>query len=270
MVVEMLGALAGGYVLLVGGMAVFQRGMIYFPSPVRGEPAEAGLPEMVSVPVRTADGVLVASWYAPSRRPGGATVVLFHGNSGSLAHRAVKARALLDAGFGVLLAGYRGFGGNPGRPSEKGLYADARAALGWLGVRGVKAPQVALYGESLGTGVAVQMATEYAVAAVVLEAPYTRLPDLAPAVVPSGLAGMLMVDRFDNLAKIGAVQAPLLIVHGDADDVVPIGLGRRLFDAAATDKEGVFIAGGGHSDLWQRGIGATVVDFLDRRLGGAG
>lgn len=267
MIIEMLGALAGGYVVLVGGMAVFQRDMIYSPGQMAGHPAEAGVPEMVPVPVRSADNLLITGWYAPPKRPFGTTVVFFHGNSGTLSNRASKAREFLDAGFGVFLAGYRGFGGNNGRPTEKGLYADARAALVWLGARGVELRRVALYGESLGTGVAVQMATEFAVGAIVLEAPYTRLPDLAPAVIPQGIASMLMVDRFDSLAKILSVQAPVLVIHGDADDVVPIDLGRRLFEAAGPDKEGIFVREGGHSDLWQRGAGKAVIDFLERRIG---
>lgn len=266
-IAETLGAFAGGYLLLVGGMAMFQRDMIYHPGAERVDPAEVGLPEMVAVAVRTGDGLAVTGWYAPPRGPRHPTIVLFHGNGGTLGHRARKARAFLDAGYGVYLAGYRGYGGNPGKPSEAGLYADARAALSWLTDQGVPASRLVLYGESLGTGVAVQMAGEFAgVAAVALEAPFTRLPDLAPAYVPPPLADALMVDRFDNRAKIGGLAAPLLIVHGEHDGIVPIAMGRELLDAAPAAKEGFFLAAAGHNDVWDLGGGAAVLDFLTRTL----
>lgn len=267
MIAETLGAFAGGYLLLVGGIAVFQRDMIYHPGTERVEPAAAGLPEMVTVTVRTGDGLSITGWYAPPGNAHHPTIVLFHGNAGTLAHRARKARTFLDAGYGVYLAGYRGYGGNPGKPSEDGLYADARAALAWLTERGVPASRLVLYGESLGTGVAVHMAGEFAnLAAIVLEAPFTRLPELAPAYVLPPVADALMVDRYDNRAKIGRVAAPLLIVHGEHDGVVPIAMGRELLAVAPAGKEGVFLAAAGHNDVWDLGGGEAALDFIARTL----
>lgn len=265
MIAETLGVFAGGYALLVGGLAVFQREMIYHPTADRLDPAEVGVPEMVPVPVRTADGLVVTGWYAPPAAGHAATVVFFHGNAGTLAHRAGKARRLLDAGYGVLLAGYRGYGGNPGKPSEQGLYADARAALGWLMTRGVPECRLVLYGESLGTGVAVQMAAERAeLAALVLEAPFTRLPDLAPPYLLPGMAEALMVDRYDSLSKIADNRAPLLILHGEQDTLVPAAMGRRVLDAAQGAKEGLFLPPAGHNDIWDHGGVDRLLDFLAR------
>lgn len=266
-IAETLGAFAGGYLLLMGGIAVFQRDMIYHPSAERPEPGAAGLPEMVTVEVRTEDGLALTGWYAPPRGPRHPTIMLFQGNAGSVAHRAHKARAFLDAGFGVYLVGYRGYGGNPGKPSESGLYLDARAALSWLTGRGVPHSRIVIYGESLGTGVAVQMAGEFAdLAAMVLEAPYTRLPDLAPGYVLSPMADALMVDRYDSRAKIGKLTVPLLIVHGEHDGVVPVSMGRELLVAATGEKEGVFLAQAGHNDVWEHGGGEAVMEFLVRIL----
>ncbi len=263
-IAETLGIFAGGYALLVGGLAVFQRDMIYHPGRELADPAEAGVPEMVPVPVRTTDGLVVTGWYAPPRDEGGATIVFYHGNAGTLAHRAHKARVLIDAGYGVYLAGYRGYGGNPGQPSEDGLYTDARAALGWLISRGVPTSSLVLYGESLGTGVAVQMAAEQPdLAALVLEAPFTRLPDLAPPVVLPGVADMLMVDRYDSASKIAALCRPLLIVHGEQDGVVPVGMGRRMLELATCEKHAAFLPQAGHNDLWQMGAALPVLDFLN-------
>jgi uncharacterized protein len=264
-IAETLGVFAGGYALLVGGLAVFQRDMIYHPGSELVNPVQAGVPEMIPVPVRTQDNLVITGWYAPATRPDAATVVLFHGNAGTLAHRAHKARMLLDAGYGVFLAGYRGYGGNPGRPSEAGLYDDARAALAWLAACGIPKSQVIVYGESLGTGVAVQMATEHPnLAALVLEAPFTRLPDLAPAFLLPGFADMLMVDRYDSLSKIPSVRAPLLVLHGEHDGIVPVDMGRRVFAAASCRKEGAFLAQAGHNDLWDHGGGERVLKFLAR------
>lgn len=262
-IAETLGVFAGGYALLVGGLAVFQRDMIYHPGGEQIEPAAAGVPEMLPVPVRTQDDLVVTGWYAPPTDPTAATVVFYHGNSGSVAHRAHKARILLNAGHGVFLAGYRGYGGNPGRPSEAGLYADARAALVWLLTRGVPEHRVVLYGESLGTGIATQIASEYEdLAGLVLEAPFTRLPDLAPPFVLPGFAQMLMVDRYDSLAKIGYNRAPLLILHGEHDGVVPVGMGRQMLAAANSAKQGVFLSRAGHNDTWENGGSERVLHFL--------
>ena len=265
-IAETLGIFAGGYALLVGGLAMFQRDMIYHPGTQVVDPVEAGVPEMVPVPVRTSDGLSLTGWYAPPKDEDAATILLFHGNAGTLAHRANKARTLMDAGYGVFLAGYRGYGGNPGRPSEDGLYADARAALGWLaGSREVPLDRIALYGESLGTGIAVQIATEHPeLAALVLEAPFTRLPELAPPFVLPGMADMLMVDRYDSLSKIDAVRPPLLILHGEQDGVVPVAMGRRMLEAATGEKHGTFLPQAGHNDLWQLGAAEPVLEFLGR------
>ncbi|MGE5503493.1 MAG: alpha/beta hydrolase, partial [Actinomycetota bacterium] len=194
--------------------------------------------------------------------------VLFHGNGGAIVHRARKARHFLNHGYGVFLAEYRGYGGNPGRPSEDGLYADARAVLAWLQTRGVVGHRLVLYGESLGSGVAVQMAVEHEIAALVLEAPFTRLPALAPAYVPPPVAEVVMLDRFDNLAKIGRVTVPLLIVHGGEDAVVPQSMGRALLAAAVSspDPDGVFPPMAGHHNVWELAGEDAAIAFL-RRLG---
>jgi fermentation-respiration switch protein FrsA (DUF1100 family) len=263
---EAFAFVAGGYLMLLGGMGVMQRDLIYHPSEEISDPVTAGVPEMAPVPVKAADGVRVTSWYAAPSRPDAPTVVLFHGNARTISARAHKARKLLDAGYGVFLAEYRGYGGNPGSPSEKGFYADARAALAWLRLRGVSDERMVLYGESLGSGVAVQMASEHAAAALVLEAPFTRLPDLAPPIVPPPLAQLMMLDHYDTLSKIGRLSMPLLVMHGGADWVVPIAMGREVLAAAqsASHRESLFIAAAGHNDLWNHGVGERVVDFLDR------
>lgn len=251
----------------MGALSAFQRDLIYFPGTERVAPAKAGVADMTEVGITGADGLTLRGWYGAAA-PGRPTVALFHGNAGTVAHRAFKARWLLDAGFGVLLVGYRGYGGNPGHPSETGLYTDARAALAWLAARGCAGADLVLYGESLGTGVAVEMACEHSAGAVVLEAPFTRLPELVPALVPAyGLADWLLPDHYDNQAKIGRLDLPLLILHGRQDGVVPVAMGESLRRAAGPLCEGLFFDRAGHNDLWDHGAGPAIIDFLDRRLG---
>lgn len=269
MVMIMLEAVltSGGlYLLLIGVVALGQRGMIYHPDPTRSDPVESGVPEMIPVPLRADDGSPISGWYAPPRNPAKPTVVFFHGNSGTIGSRAFKARMLLDDGHGVFMVEYRGYGGNPGRPSEAGLYADGRAAIRWLISRGVGASRLVLYGESLGSGVALEMTRLIQPMLVVLECPFTALADLAPPYILPSLARTLMVDRFDNLSKMPGLTAPLLVVHGDQDETVPVAMGRALLNAAEkTIADGVFLPSGHHNDLWDHGAGEKILDFIRRR-----
>jgi uncharacterized protein len=263
-VLEALLAFGGLYLLLIAAVALGQRSMIYHPDPTRSDPVEAGVPEMVPVPLRADDGWPVTGWYAPPRSGAKPTVVFFHGNSGTIGSRAFKARILLDAGYGVFLVEYRGYGGNSGSPSEKGLYADGRAVIQWLISRGIPASRLVLYGESLGSGIALEMTRMIEPLAVVLECPFTALADLAPPYIIPALARAFMVDRFDNLSKIGALKAPLLVVHGELDETVPVAMGRALLTATETVTQGAFLAHGHHNDLWDNGAGAEVLEFIRR------
>jgi len=250
------------YGAVCSAMFLMQRRFQYFPEKGPIAPAAFGLEEFRTVVVTTADGLLLDGWYAPARHVGKPTVVIFHGNAGHPGYRADKADALSKAGYGVFLAGYRGYGPNPGEPTEKGLYADGRAALDWLVGEGISGRQIVLYGESLGTGVAVALAVERRVGAVVLEAPFTSMPDVAARHYPWLPVRFLMRDRFDTLARIGQIQAPLLIVHGQRDAVVPVDHGRTLFEAAAEPKRAAWPAAAGHNDLMAHGAMEEILGFL--------
>lgn len=258
----------GAYGTFIGALYVFQRGMMYVPGRERPSPAASGLPEMAPVEVRTDDGLVLTGWHRPAP-PGRATLVYFHGNAGNIGDRGPKVRPYLDAGMGVLLAGYRGYGGNPGQPTEQGLYADARAWLRHLGGAGVGAGSIVLYGESLGTGVAVQMAHEgaragRAVAALILEAPFSSMGAAAQIHYPYVPARWLVRDRYDSLSKIADVAAPVFVFHGAADEVVPIRLGRRLFEAARDPKESLWLPRANHNDLYDHGAAQAALSFLSR------
>lgn len=260
-----LGA-ASVYAAIVGGLYVFQRDLLYHPFGPVTTPAESGVPEMAPVQVTAEDGLALTCWHVAAR-PGRPTIVFFQGNAGNVSHRGVKVRPYLDAGFGMLLVGYRGFGGNPGSPTEEGLYADSRAALRYLAGLGVTPAQTIYYGESLGTAVAVHLAAEGAaqpVGAVIMESPFTSIVEVAQSHYPFVPAGLLVKDRFESEAKIAAVRSPLLFIHGEQDRVVPFRFGERLFAAAPQPKEGQWIAEADHNDLHRFGLSARVIAFLSR------
>lgn len=264
--VGVVGIVVAGYVALVGGMYTFQRGLLYVPGTSVPSPAESGVPEMAPVTLETADGLRLMSWYGPAP-DGRKTIVYFHGNGGHIGYRGDKARPYLDAGYGMVLVSYRGYGGNPGSPTEDGLYADGRAAMAFLAAQGVDPDQTVLYGESLGTGVAVQIAMEQAragnpLAAVVLEAPFTSAVDAGAGHYPWAPVRWLMKDRFDSQSKIAGIRAPVLIVHGGRDRVVPLRLGEALYATAVAPKESLWIPEAGHNDLYDFGASDKVLAFL--------
>ncbi len=217
--------LAYGLVLVF--FAVFQRSFSYFPGNTVFVPAEWDLNELKPVDETTADGLHLKSWYCPPTT-GNLTVAYFQGNASHFGVRNEKIRPWLDAGYGVLLAGYRGYNGNPGKPTEEGLYNDARAAIKAVMEKGVSESLLVFYGESLGTGVATQMAAEYKPAALILEAPFTSFPDVGATHYPWLPVRHMMRDRYYSLAKIDKVHAPLLLIHGEADNIVPAKLGKRF------------------------------------------
>jgi fermentation-respiration switch protein FrsA (DUF1100 family) len=252
------GVLIALYVGFVALLYFAQRSMIYLPdrSPV------GAVQGFERVALQSADGIALVSLFAPPQgsKP---VVAIFHGNAGHIGHRVDKALGLMARGYGVMLAGYRGYGGNPGSPTEDGLYADARASLDWLAARGFIEGRLVIYGESLGSGVAVQMAGERKAAALVLEAPFTALPDGAAVHYPYVPARLLVKDKFANLDKIGALATPLLIVHGERDRVLPVTMGRALLKKATATKRGVFLPEAGHNDLMSFGLMQIVADHLD-------
>jgi len=263
---EIVGTVAAVYLAIVAGLYLLQRHLIYLPFGGVPNPVQAGVPEMHPVRLTTGDGLKLLAWWRAPQRPDLPVLVYFHGNAGNLGLRGEKLRPYLDAGLGVLLLAYRGFSGNPGSPSEEGLYRDARAALDFVAAAGIPAEQRVLYGESLGTGVAVQMAVEQPVGAVVLEAPYSSISDVASARYPVVPVRWLLKDRFDSAAKVAQIAVPLLIIAGGRDRIVPARFVERLFAAAAEPKEYRYIPEATHLDFYDHGAPVTVLDFLQRHL----
>ena len=253
------------YLALLAYLYFNQRQLLYLPDrsrPQLGELRQIGVRE---VQLTTPDGLDLLSWYLPPRE-GRPVIAYFHGNGGSMIHRADRVRRFAREGYGVLLVEYRGYGGNPGAPSEAGLFTDARAGLEFLRVEAIAAGRIVLYGESLGTAVAVYAATQLPAGAVVLESPFTSIAAVAQHHYPFVPAALLVADRFDSLSRIAMVKAPLLVLQGGDDGVVPVRFGEALLAAANEPKECWFAPQAGHEDLAGFGALDAVVGFIERRL----
>jgi fermentation-respiration switch protein FrsA (DUF1100 family) len=247
----------GGFVAM---MYVLQRSMMYFPDRSRTPPAAAGLSAAEEVVLETADGEKVVAWHvAPGS--GKPVVLYFHGNGGALLHRSNRFRTFTADGTGLVALSYRGYGGSTGSPTEQGLLADAAAVYGFAAAR-YDAQRIVLWGESLGTGVAVALAARNPVARVVLEAPFTSAVDIGAAVYWFLPVRLLMKDQFRSDQHIAQVKVPILILHGARDRVVPIAYGERLFALANEPKRMVRYANGDHSDLDSFGAQAAIKTFL--------
>jgi uncharacterized protein len=239
----------------VGLLWAFQRHLIYLPSAGPVPPAAAVLPDAEEVSFETADGLRLQGWFVPAR-PGpearperGAAVLVCNGNGGDRSMRAELAAGLSRLGLAVLLFDYRGYGGNPGRPSEDGLAADARAALGYLAGRPEVDPDRMVYlGESLGAAVALRLATERPPAALVLRSPFVSLAEVGRRHYPVLPVSLLLRDRYDSAALVGRLRAPLLVVAGGRDRIVPASHSRRLFATAPEPKRLVVLDGADHND----------------------
>ena len=194
----------------------------------------------------TSDGVRLHAWWVMSPQASLVTLYL-HGNAGNITHRFLPIREITAAGSSVLMLDYRGYGKSEGSPSEHGLYADADAAYLYLLDHGYSARHIVLQGESLGTAVAVDLASRKECGGVVLEAAFTSGRDVANTVLP--VIGLLLFRGFDSKSKIANVRAPLLFFHGDRDEIIPLKLGRSLFEVAPEPKYFIEISGAGHNDL---------------------
>jgi uncharacterized protein len=258
-----LGCLVLLYLGIIVFMYFFQRNFTFQPS--HENPFNMDHAPFQPFTYQTPLGLTLRGLYYPAQ-PGKPTIIYFQGNAGHIGDRLFKTKTFLSAGYGFALVGYRGYSGNPGSPTEKGVYDDARAAIRKIESTGVPINNMILYGESLGTGIATQMATEFPQAkALILEAPFTSAVTVAEGVYWFLPVSWLMKDVFDSSSKIKNVQMPILIYHGNKDRTIPFKLGRSLFDAVTSKtKEFVTIEGGGHADLYDLKAGDYVRAFVDK------
>jgi fermentation-respiration switch protein FrsA (DUF1100 family) len=240
-----------------------QRSLIYFPFGSVPDPASVGVPDAEPVTIATADGVTLQGWWVAAAQAT-ATVIVFNGNAGNRGYRADLARGLRARGLHVLLFDYRGYGGSTGRPSEEGLATDARAVRAYVASRpDVDASRIVYFGESLGAAVATGLAVEAPPAALVLRSPFTSLADIGQLHYPFLPVRRLLRDRFPSLDRIPRVAAPVAVIAGDRDGIIPLAQSRAIFDAAREPKSWTVIEGADHNDA-ELVHGPPVIDAVLR------
>jgi uncharacterized protein len=243
-----------------------QRRLIYFPFGTVPDPGAVGLEGAAVVSFPTADGLTLNAWFVSRTDRPDFTLIVFNGNAGNRAFRAPLADALVRANLAVLLFDYRGFGGNPGSPTEAGLKHDARAARAYVISRGDVDPHRLVYfGESLGSAVAADLAVDHPPAALILRSPFTSLTDVGSHHYAFLPVRWLLRDRYDTIERIARVNTALLIIGGDRDRIVPIEQTRRLYEAARHPKSLLVVGGADHNDdslLAGREIIGGVLQFL--------
>jgi uncharacterized protein len=247
--------IAAGSVAVVAAVLTLiwtmQRRLMYFPTGDVPTAGEIGLSDVEPVTFETADGLGLNGWFVAASGPSPRiTVLVFNGNAGNRAHRAPLAAALQRHGLQVLLVDYRGYGGNPGTPTENGLAADSRAAHAYLAGRpDVDASRIVYFGESLGTAVAIDLAVEHPPAALVLRSPFTSLTDVGRYHYPFLPVRLLLRDRFAAIEQIRRIRVPLLVIAGGRDRIVPIENTRRLYDASVAPKTLLVLPNADHNDV---------------------
>lgn len=253
------------YCSIAAVLFVFQRQLLYVPTNVNPSPEDVGLRGVEVIGLPTPDGETLILWHAPApeSQP---TVLFLQGNGGEIGDRARRFQAYQSAGFGVAFLSYRGYGGSTGSPTETGLVTDARAAYDWLLSGDVAADDIALIGESLGTGVAVQLAAGREVGALILTAPYTTTVDVAARQYPWLPVSVLMKDQFRSVDHIDNVTAPILIHHGTEDTLVPHELGRTLAEAAGENVSFVSVQGAGHGLIFMPRVFEREIQFINEVL----
>ena len=227
------------YIVVIIFVYFYQRNLLYHPSEnnYQNDTIQFNHQEIF---IKVNDEIKLKSWIINKDLKNFKTLVFFHGNAGDLSNRIYKLNELDKLNINILLISWRGFSGNEGYPTEKNLYEDAEAAIKWLNKKKVSNSQIILYGESLGTGVAVEIASKNNFNSIILESPFTSIENSAKIYYPYLPVRLLLKDKYDSIGKIKMIDTPILIMHGEKDDVVPISMGKELFEKANSPKQSYF------------------------------
>ena len=248
------------YIALLGMMYVFQRKLIYFPLKTR--PFLGNLTRIYTeVQTQTENHLVLTHWYAKRGRP---YVVVLHGNAGNIEGRAYKFNFLVDEGYSVLLVSYRGYGDNPGQPTEQNLISDSALALEWLFKKeGISSKEVILFGESLGSGVAIALAVQYSVKGLIFDGAFSSIVELGQSTYPFFPIRWMLKDTWDSIIRIRKVKSPILFIHSKKDAVVPFRFAQRLFQEANEPKKHIWLEHSGHNDnLEIEAVRQSIIDFI--------
>ena len=249
------------YFLIISFLYFYQRNLMYHPDENNyfGDQLSIDIKE---VKVRTSDNIDLLGWYHEKDIKKYKTILFFHGNAGSLENRIHKLNHFRDMNINFLIIAWRGFSGNKGKPTEKGLYEDGKSALNWLMSKGVKEENIVIYGESLGTGIATHLAQNKNFAGIILETPFTSMIDAAKNFYPYIPVGLLLKDKFDNKSKIKNINSPVLIMHGEADQIVPFFMGKKMYEIANEPKYSYFTKHDNHMMEYDENLLKALSSFL--------
>ena len=250
------------YFIIVLFTYLYQRKLLYHPSEnnYTGDQIEFEYKEVFIVVDKD---IKIKSWFLKKDLKKNKTILYFHGNAGDLTNRIHKLNELKKLNVNILIISWRGFSGNPGKPTEENLYNDARKSAVWLNNYGIKNKNIILYGESLGTGIATELGQDNSFSGIVLESPFTSIADAAKIYYPYLPIDLLIKDRYDSLKKIKNINIPILVMHGKKDDVVPFKMGAELFEKANQPKFSYFSENDDHMMEFNDQLMNALRKFLD-------
>ncbi len=258
-----LSSIVVAYLVVLVFIYFYQRNLLYHPSENNYQNDEVEF-NYEEVYIEVENEIKLKSWLINKDLKKLKTLLIFHGNAGDLSNRIYKLNELNKLEINILLISWRGFSGNKGSPTEKNLYKDAEAAIKWLNKKNVNNNQIILYGESLGTGIAVEMAKKNDFNSIILESPFTSIENSAKIYYPYLPVKYLLKDRYDTISKIKMVESPIMIMHGEKDDVVPFSMGKELFEKANSPKQSYFTPDDDHMMEFNSSLLKNIKDFIEK------
>ena len=250
------------YFLIVVFLYFYQRNLLYHPNE-NNYSNDKLMVQVEKIKVRTNDNIDLLGWYYQKDIKKFKTILFFHGNAGSLENRIHKLNHFKDMNINFLIIAWRGFSGNKGKPSEKGLYEDGDSSIQWLLNKGIKETDIIIYGESLGTGVATHLSQNRNFAGLILETPFTSMVDAAKTFYPYIPVKFLLKDKFENKKKIKNIDLPILVMHGEADQIVPFSMGKKMFELANEPKYSYFTKHDNHMMEFDENLIKALNSFLE-------
>ena len=249
------------YFFILISKYIFQRNLLYHPTE-NNYSGDQILVSIEKIKINTQDGIELMSWYHNKNVNNYKTILFLHGNAGSLENRIHKINHFKDMNINFLLVAWRGFSGNKGTPTEKGLYEDAESAVRWLKSKGVRENNIIVYGESLGTGVATEIAQNKNFAGIILESPFTSMIDAGKDKYPYLPVRLLLKDRYESNKKIKNINSPILIMHGKVDNIVPFHMGKKMYELANEPKYSYFSEYDDHMMEYNEKLLKVLKDFI--------
>ena len=249
------------YLLILLFMYIFQRTFMYHPN-VKNTDSTTVQFKYKEVYIESEKDIKLKSWHS-YLNPNKKTILFFHGNAGELGARTYKLNKFNDLDLNFLIISWRGFSGNNGKPTEQGLYKDAQKAVEWLEKKGINKKDIVLYGESLGTGIAVELATKSKYSGIILESPYTSMIDMGKRFYPFLPISILQKDKYNSLKKLSMLKSPILVLHGKSDTLVPFYMGKKIYDAANEPKYYYFPDLDNHMMTYDQDMLRTLSNFVN-------